>query len=57
MPLGSVICRKKLDQEGGNPWVCECPLCRVERKETQGDVKEGTGDDRSDPSIAEIQTK
>ena len=35
----SFICRKKLDEERGNPWVCECPLCKNER--SSGDV-EGT---------------
>ena len=27
------ICRRKLDEERGNPWICECPLCREARKE------------------------
>ena len=32
MPISSIICRKKLDEERGNSWICECPLCREERK-------------------------
>lgn len=26
-----VICRRKLDEERGNPWICECMLCKRER--------------------------
>ena len=26
MPLGSVICRKKLGEERGNDFLCECPI-------------------------------
>lgn len=33
MPLESAICRKKLDEERRNPWICECPLCKEARKE------------------------
>lgn len=36
MPSGSVICRKSLDQERGNPWGCEGPMCtdgKGEKKE------------------------
>jgi len=32
MPLESIICRRKLDQERGNPQICECPMCREIRK-------------------------
>ncbi len=32
MPLGSIICRKNLDEERRNPWICECPLCKEARK-------------------------
>jgi hypothetical protein len=28
MPMDSMICRKKLDEERGNPFICECPICR-----------------------------
>jgi hypothetical protein len=31
MPLDSVICRKSLDEEKGNPWICGCPLCNGKR--------------------------
>jgi len=27
MPMDSVICRRKLDEERGNPQICECPIC------------------------------
>jgi hypothetical protein len=32
MPLDSIVCRKNLDEERGNPWICECPLCNVQRE-------------------------
>jgi len=32
MPLGSVICRKKLDEERGNDFLCGCPLCREAKR-------------------------
>ncbi len=31
MPFDSIICRKNLDEERGNPWICECPMYREER--------------------------
>ncbi len=27
-----IICRKKLDDERGNEWICGCELCRLERE-------------------------
>jgi hypothetical protein len=40
MPLGSLICRRKLDEERGNPWICECPMCQEERKAKEPQMKE-----------------
>ena len=31
MSLESIICRKNLDEEKGNPWICACPICREAR--------------------------
>ena len=28
-----VICRKRLDEERGNPWICECSRCQQERED------------------------
>jgi hypothetical protein len=53
MPLDSVICRRNLDESRGNPFICECPLCRDERKETETYVMEGI-DDRSDPPLRKL---
>lgn len=35
MPLESIICRRLLDEEKGNPQICECPMCREARKENK----------------------
>jgi hypothetical protein len=38
-----IICRKKLDETQGNPWICECPFCREAKKKSDvgdGDKKE-----------------
>jgi hypothetical protein len=40
MPIGSVICRRYLDEQRENPWICECPLCREERKAKEALDKE-----------------
>ena len=40
------ICRKKLDEERGNPWICECPLCRAERG--KGSIEENDSQDQSE---------
>lgn len=32
MPLDSIICRRNLDEERGDPWICKCPLCNYARK-------------------------
>jgi hypothetical protein len=39
MPLESIICRRRLDEERGNPFICECPMCREANKteELKGD--------------------
>jgi hypothetical protein len=29
--MPSIICRRGLDEERGNPWLCGCPFC-VEAK-------------------------
>ena len=26
------ICRRKLDEERGNPWICECPVCKEAKR-------------------------
>ena len=35
MPLESIICRRKLDSEYGNEWLCQCFRCRDEREEIE----------------------
>ena len=35
MPLGSYICRKKLDESRGQKSICECPMCRQKRSEDE----------------------
>ena len=37
MPMDSIICRRKLDEERKNPfdWICACPMCEQQRKETK----------------------
>jgi len=48
MPIGSVICRRNLDEERANPWICACPLCEQERKnQTDERVLHGDGVGRS----------
>jgi hypothetical protein len=40
------ICRRKLDVERGNPWICECPLCQAERERRIDEelfLSDGTG--------------
>ena len=32
MSVSSAICRKKLDGSRGQESICECPLCKEERK-------------------------
>ena len=47
MPWDSVICRKNLDESRGNPWICECYLCKKERTNNDGrnkPVHDGEGD-------------
>jgi hypothetical protein len=40
MPLESVICRKKLDESRGRESICECPLCREEKRGKEASDKE-----------------
>lgn len=35
------ICRRKLDEDRGNPWICDCPICREARKAERPREKEG----------------
>ncbi len=35
-----VICRKKLDEERGNEWICGCFFCEKEREELENRGKE-----------------
>lgn len=42
MPMESVICRRRLDEERGNPWICVCPCCAEKRKEVgEGESRAG----------------
>jgi hypothetical protein len=40
MPFDSVICRKKLDEERGNDWICGCALCQAQLKQDREKVNE-----------------
>lgn len=51
MPVDSIICRRLLDEERGNPFICECPICgeirKSETKEIQkSDEKDEEGHER-----------
>ena len=37
MPLDSIICRKILDEEHNNDWVCQCPRCLMEKEEEKAE--------------------
>jgi hypothetical protein len=50
MPLDSVICRKNLDERRGNPWICECPMCRGKRKDNL--LNPGEGKDKGQGEIS-----
>lgn len=39
-----IICRKKLDEEWGNPQICGCPMC----KPRENNVRPDTGQDGDD---------
>ncbi len=36
MLFESIICRKSLDEARGNPWICDCPLCKNLRARSEG---------------------
>lgn len=58
MPLGSIICRRKLDQERGNPMICECPKCQQAKNEgieSKPCVQDGTGREISSEDRVEVQ--
>ncbi len=40
MLFNNIICRRKLDEERGNPWICECPVCRLEKVQKDGTESE-----------------
>jgi hypothetical protein len=43
------ICRKKLDAERGNEFICECPLCRAEKEAMKhSSTEESTSHDQSE---------
>ena len=44
MGIESVICRKRLDEERGLPWVCTCPNCNGTREQSKPEI-EGKGED------------
>ena len=58
MPLESMICRRKLDEERGNPfgWICACPLCEQQRKEVNslnpGEASDMDGKEISSPGAS-----
>ena len=31
--MAEIICRKQLDQERGQSWICACPWCNEARRE------------------------
>jgi hypothetical protein len=47
MPFDSVICRKRLDEERGNSWVCGCPFCNGKRLVIGDDEKVEMSDEDS----------
>ena len=40
MSVSSAICRKKLDESRGQESICDCPLCKEERKAKEALDKE-----------------
>jgi hypothetical protein len=56
MPLESIICRRLLDEERGNPWICACPLCEQQRKEANllksGEESDMGQEDISSPGVS-----
>ena len=48
MPLESIICRRKLDEQYGNPQICECPMC----KERANSLNDGEGKDKEQEEIS-----
>jgi hypothetical protein len=48
-----MICRKRLDEERGNPWICACPICGEERVAEDEIRKEDPGQ-RADSLIRSI---
>jgi len=43
MPMDSIICRKRLDEEHGKPWICRCPHCAQKRKDLEQQLGEQAG--------------
>lgn len=37
--MTAIICRRVLDEERGNEWICECPICSQVRKGEEDDQK------------------
>jgi hypothetical protein len=48
MPVDSIVCRRVLDEERGNPWICEYPMCQRARgtEKSEGEGK-GRGESSS----------
>ena len=30
-----IICRRKLDEERRNEWICQCPVCKLKKENGQ----------------------
>ena len=52
MPIESIICRRNLDEQRGNPQICECPMCRERGK----DGNESISNSERGGRIREAQT-
>jgi len=66
MPIDSIICRRPLDELRGSLWICQCPLCREERKAKEASDKEAEEDwtkrrkkgwERLSPASKEVHEK
>ena len=51
------ICRRKFDEEHGNPWICECPLCREVRRSIESPEGRKEMDDKDDDGCQEEEKR
>jgi len=52
MPLDyGIICRRKMDEERGCPWICRCPWCAEKRREIKEASKEEGKNDGILPNL------